>query len=393
MYIDVEKLLKGLYEAELLPNDFSPERIAPDFGFNVLNKFAILYKPLIDEQYLNNGGIKPIWPGRKNFAVCLTHDVDHVSHHSLKQWIRPRIVELKEKSTTAKIRSLAGTGIELMRNEWKGLERDPIHCYERWIEAEEKINAQSTFFFWPGWSNVHKHHNGDCNYELTDKVIFDQQKCTVSEMIGEIARRGFEIGLHPSWYSFNDIEELKSQKEALEKILDSEIVSVRQHCLHYDIRITPSLHNEVGFKYDSTLGFNDNVGFRFGTSYPWKLFDIRLKKKLQIMEIPLIAQDGAMLKQFKGLRLDSETAFQYIVQLTNSVEKVGGVLTLLWHPSSIQNLVYWDLYLRVLDYLSKKNPWFATIQQLGDWWQVNKIQELSATGDPIDAKAYMPYEL
>ena len=95
MHIDVEKLLKGLYEAEALPKDFTPERIAPDFGFNILNKSGILYKPMIDEQYLNNGGVKPTWPDRKSFAVCLTHDVDHVSLHSLRQWIRQRIEELK----------------------------------------------------------------------------------------------------------------------------------------------------------------------------------------------------------------------------------------------------------------------------------------------------------
>ena len=61
---------------------------------------------------------------------------------------------------------------------------------------------------------------------------------------------------------------MKSQKEVLEKALCHDIVSVQQHYLHYDIRVTPSVQAEAGFKYDPTLGFNDNVGCRFGTCYP-----------------------------------------------------------------------------------------------------------------------------
>ena len=115
-------------------------------------------------------------------------------------------------------------------------------------------------------------------YELTDPVIFDNQRCTVAEMIREIDRQGWEIGLHPSWYSFDDADELKRQKDSLEKALGHEIVSIRQHYLHYDIRVTPAVHAAARFKYDSTLGFNDNVGFKFGTCYPYHLYDLKVKE-------------------------------------------------------------------------------------------------------------------
>jgi len=54
-------------------------------------------------------------------------------------------------------------------------------------------------------------------------------------MIREIDRCGWEIELHPSWYSFDDADELKRQKEALEKALGHEIVSIRQHYLQSEI--------------------------------------------------------------------------------------------------------------------------------------------------------------
>lgn len=75
-----------------------------------------------------------------------------------------------------------------------------------------------------------------------------------------------------------------------------------------------------------------------------------------------------MLNPFKGLRIDARTAFHYIVQITDVVENVGGVLTLLWHTNEISNPENWALYSKILKYLSGKNPWIASVKQVGDWW-------------------------
>ena len=245
---------------------------------------------------------------------------------------------------------------------------DPLHCYERWLKVEEEYGAKSTFFFWPGWKSVTRHHWTDPIYDLNDRVLFDGNNCTVAEMIQEIHRRGWEIGLHPSWYAYNDVDELKRQKDALEKAVGDPIHSIRQHYLHYDIRITPRTHSAAGFKYDSTLGFTDNIGFRFGTCYPWKLFDLGSKKELPILEISLIVQDTAMLNPSKGMRIDSKMALRYMLLIVEEVEKVGGVLTLLWHPNEIINHESWALYLKILNYLRDKNAWITSLQEVGNWW-------------------------
>ena len=366
MTINYQKLLQGRYEAERLPKDFSPERIVLDFAFNALNPQSLIYRPVVDEHFLNNGGQKPVWPDGKPFAVCLTHDVDAVSLFSLPQSLRARLARLSNTDNTSHIvRICLGIGKDLAKAGVRRREKDPLHCYEKWLEVESDIDARSTFFFWPGLSAITKRHHTDCMYELSDSIVFDKQRCTVAEMIQEIDRRGWEIGLHPSWYSFNDTNELKRQKETLEKALGHEIVSIRQHYLHYDIRNTPRVHAEAGFKYDSTLGFNDNVGFRFGTCYPWHLYDLKAEKELPVMEIPLIVQDGAMLNPSKGMRLDENTAFEYVKQITEAVEKVGGILTLLWHPNHIIKPDWWNLYLRILEYLKGRNAWFGSVREIG----------------------------
>jgi len=107
------------------------------------------------------------------------------------------------------------------------------------------------------------------------------------------------------------------------------------------------------------------VEFRFGTCYPWHLYDLKAEKKLPIMEIPLIIQDGAMLNLDKGMRLDEDTAFKYVEQITEAIEKVGGVLTLLWHPNHILKEDWWRLYLRILNYLKAQNAWFGSLGEVG----------------------------
>lgn len=365
---DFEKLLQGRYEADRLPKDFSPERIVPDFAFNVLNSVGLLYRPVVDEANLKNGGQKPNWPDGKPFSVCLTHDVDMISRYSWKESLKIRRAQCANANSTFEAtRTFLGLGIDVLRH-YSNI-KDPLHCYERWVEVEKEVGVRSTFFFWPGLNGVRRRHYTDCTYKLSDSVVFDNQKCTVWEMMQEIDRQGWEVGLHSSWYSFDDADELKHQKETLEKVLGHEIFSIRQHFLHCDIRITPRAQCEAGFKYDSTLGFNDNLGFRFGTCYPWHLYDLKAGKELSIIEVPLIVQDGAMLNPTKGMRLDEDTAFQYVVQITEAVEEVGGILTLSWHPNQIIQSDWWNLYCRTLNYLTEKNPWFASVKEIGMWWE------------------------
>jgi len=374
MEIDAKKLLQGHYEVERLPNDFSPERTVPDFAFNILNSLGLLYRPVVDKQMLANGQSPPEWPEGKPFVVCLTHDVDAVSSSSIKQFLRRcshSMNHFRRRTDRKAIKMLALNLMNIAKAIKNLSTKDPLHCYEKWLDVERKVGAKSTFFFLP--DKVSKAHWTDGAYRYSDVVVFDGQKCAVAEMMREINRQGWEVGLHASWYAFNDADELKYQKEQIENVLGHSIESIRQHYLHYDIRVTPRAHAEAEFKYDSTLGFNNNIGFRFGTSYPWHLYDLEKDEYVDILEIPLIIQDGAMLKA-KGLGLDTDTAYSYIVQIAKEVEKAGGVLTLLWHSNNIIHQSYWNLYLRILEYLKKRNAWFGSMQEVGNWWVNNDIK-------------------
>ncbi len=368
--IDSNKLLRGVYETERIPGGIPYPRTEPDFTRNILNEHGVLYRPVVDEDHLEKGGQKPVWPDGKAFCVCLTHDADWVSQYSLRQSIRK--AGRDNVSGRRKDRIITDLTKDIVRNLLRFGKKDDFNRYEEWLKVEERIGARSTFFFWPGRKSVKKPHRTDCLYEMTDDVVFDGRKCTVSDMIKEIDQRGREIGLHASWNSSDDADEMKRQKESLERVVGHEVASVRQHFLHYDIRVTPGVQAEAGFKYDSTLGFNDNIGFRFGTCYPWNLYNIDTGKETDLLEVPLIIQDGAMLSADKFLKLNTDEAFARISELGAEVEKAGGVLTLLWHPHVHVWPEWKELYIKTLDHFKNKNAWFAPVKETGEWWQKNK---------------------
>lgn len=374
----VSNFKHGEFEAERFPTDLR-ERSSPDFGVNPLNKLGLLYRPVLDENLLIEGANRPNWPDNAKFAVCLTHDLDHIGTTNLRYLMRKHIRlakyqhRMKDRdspnSIQAGITQMLRTAIRGTIDSGKTIIRNKSNSpnpFYRLIQLEQSFDVNSTIFVLP--EPAGETHYSDPPYRLTDKIQCDLSSRTVASLLDDISSQGFEIGLHASWYSYSNSEYLKQEKRYLEDTLNENIESVRHHWLHFDPRITPSVQHEAGLKFDSTLGFNRNVGFRRGTSYPWTLRDIESGTDTDVLEIPLIVQDNGLLRQ-SGLGLSNSLTLDYIRLLTRRVKEVGGVLTLLWHPSNLESDEDWDLYTDVLNYLKSQNPYFGTISDIGYWWK------------------------
>ena len=96
-------------------------------------------------------------------------------------------------------------------------------------------------------------------------------------------------------------------------------------------------------KYDSTLGFAEEGGFRCGTCYEYPVFDIIQRKELELIERPFILMDTSY---FKISNLTEEKWIEEISYFKNIIRKYGGEFTFIWHNSS-----FTDLYLN-RNYLS-----------------------------------------
>lgn len=331
-----------------------------------------IHQPRADLDAIESGIARPEWPGGCPFAVCLTHDVDNVAWDNAKMHVRRAV---------AQIRHLLGRPLE--RRSWGGLKSavywatraampprrpDSLHCYERWLDLESAVGARSTFYFLP--DSYARPHFSDGGYRYQDRIVFDGKRCTVVEMMREIHNRGWEIGLHASWYASCSVAEMKREKEQLERSARTEVVSVRQHFLHCDIRHSPWIYQQAGLRNDSSMGFNDVVGFRHATCWPYELNDHKTGKSTGVMELPLTIQDRCLTG--RGGKIDVPRAVERGMALAGHVEAVGGLLTILWHPKLIANYASMEVYVSLLETLRRRGAWFGTAREIADWWRVHR---------------------
>ena len=80
--------MRGQYELEYFPENYTEIFPPPDYSFNILYRHGLLYQPVLDQAFLESYKRKPVWPEEKDFAVCLTHDVDRVSQFCRHQALR-----------------------------------------------------------------------------------------------------------------------------------------------------------------------------------------------------------------------------------------------------------------------------------------------------------------
>ena len=323
---------------------------------------ASLYRPILNQllcQKIRGWSDQIKWPNEKQFAACLTHDVDSVRLFSRRELVRT-ISQYVQSCRTGKERlkhllSLSG----LRHREQK------VDLFTPWMEEERKHGFRSTFYFFP--SRVSGRDPRDCTYQWDDPVTYRGKNATVQELVREIDHQGFEIGLHGSFSSATNYDFLREQKEDLEKVLGCEVYSIRQHNLRFDIRSTPLIHERAGFQSDSTVGFNRDVGFRSGIAYPYRPFDWDEKRSLGLLEIPLVLQDGALLRK-DNLGLHLEKAFEVCRLLIDRVAETRGVITLLWHPNNMLDPAWFELYSKLLDEIDRRKGWGASAKQIYDWW-------------------------
>jgi hypothetical protein len=92
------------------------------------------------------------------------------------------------------------------------------------------------------------------------------------------------------------------------------------------------------------------IGFRCGICYPFKVFDLKTKSKLDIVEIPLIMMDVTLTNYMKIN--PTKELNEIIVRVINQVKKHDGVLNIIWHNNSYYDYLggpYEDLLIKIMN--------------------------------------------
>ena len=173
----------------------------------------------------------------------------------------------------------------------------------------------------------------------------------IRHLLREIYDRGHEIGLHPSYNSFDSESQLKLEAERLYLACKREGIKLhatgsRMHYLRWSHPATLRYLDSAGLTYDNTLTYPDRPGFRCGTCFEYPGFDPVRGQSLNVRVRPLVAMDVSVFgSQYMGC--NHADALELLAGLKEKCRKVGGCFTLLWHNSELRGRQ--SLYQAVLD--------------------------------------------
>lgn len=341
--------------------------------FRILMRFsAIMDVPLVHKWF---------HPRNCDMVMCLTHDVDHAISveeglDAIANLRAGKVINGLAKvilaSTALVSNVLPKLRIRKSRDSLRLLPRrltrklmlyNSVWNFGEYIEIERRYGATSSFYFLTN---------------LTDEDSdYDFQNPLIKEVTKFIERSGCEVGLHGSFNSCNDKTRIIEEKKSLERSLGAEVVGVRQHFLRIVVPDTWKNQESAGFSYDTTFGYADEMGFRAGTCLPYYPWNSKEKRKLAMLEIPLVIMDRTLFWK-RYLALTSDQAFQNCRKLVDVTHKYNGVVTLLWHPHGTlmnrkKNQSWCDPYKRILAYSSRYAPWYTNGKGLAEWWNLRKL--------------------
>ena len=310
--------------------------------------------------------IPPV-PEGFQFVACLTHDVDHpsVCQHNLDHtmvgflfraifgsllgtFLGRMSIRDAVKNWVAAIK-LPFVYIGLAKDFWRDFD-------DRYLELEQGI--PSTFFLIPRKNYSGKRVDGPApalraaRYEAKE----------LADKICSLRTAGREVGLHgiDAWIdSSTGCEEL-GEIRRLTGVSDT---GVRMHWLYYDEK-SPATLEKAGAAYDSTIGYNETVGYRAGTTQVYKPLEVQ-----QLLELPMHAMDSALF-YLRYLGLSQRKASARLRQLADDVVRFGGALTINWHDRSLAPERLWcKSYRDLIQDLKIRDAWFATGGQAVSWFQ------------------------
>lgn len=300
------------------------------------------HKNVLDPEvskFLVENGFEFFWPDDKKFAVCLTHDIDNIYPSWKYRYFTSLKLGLKFRFKEALNRFLK--------------EENPYWNFRETVDLERKYDARSSFYIITANKDIRGYP-----YDAID----------LKDELRYLVDNGCEVGLHGGYYSYANVKAMKKEKRELERILGKEVIGYRNHYLRFKVPDTWELLGKAGFKYDTTFTYADMVGFRNGMCHPFKPFNLNVNKEIDILEIPLTIMDGTL---FSYMKLSFNEAWEICKKLIDTIEKYNGVLTVLWHNTSFDDIFYKDwgkLYEKILRYCYEKNAWMTSSEEIYNWW-------------------------
>ncbi len=228
------------------------------------------------------------------------------------------------------------------------------------MDLEESLGVRSTFFFLNESSRWRLFNLESMMLFIGRYRIHDER---IQDAIRVLDEKGWEIGMHGSYYSYQEKSLLEKEKQALEAILGKTVYGSRQHYLNLNIPETWQYQSQLGLAYDSTLGYTRRVGFKWNMTQPFYPRNPATGKAIPILQIPLGIMDVPLMKL--------PDPWEAALHLIDEANDKQAVLTLNWHqrvfnPWEFQ--AWQDIYIRIIQESLRREAWVVPLGRIANWW-------------------------
>ncbi len=210
-------------------------------------------------------------------TMDLSHDLD-ILFRIKNQWsyVRAIAANLYHHRGLGELRNICS-------HWWKRLilnTKDPYDSFDELLRAENKWTAKTLFLMTGGTTKYDNLYNIDDPY--------------IDHVIRMASARGYQFGIHPSYNAGFEAAMYYKEIKKLESKTQTTTVNNRQHWLRFDWQITPYIWAQNGIQIDYSMGYNQHVGFRCGTGFPYRMYDFKNEKAFTWTEVPLVLMDSSV---------------------------------------------------------------------------------------------------
>jgi hypothetical protein len=329
--------------------------------------------------------IPPV-PDGHPFIACLTHDIDHPSirQHkldhtmfgflyravfgALRRVMRGEISVRDMLRNWAAVLKLPFVYLGLAKDFWREFD-------DQYLELEKGLC--STFFVIPFKNHPGKNSHGPAPKSRAARY----GAADIADTIRKLMIAGSEVGLHgiDAWL---DSARCRAELEEIRRLTGVSEVGVRMHWLCYDQQSPVALEKGEA-AYDSSIGYNETVGYRAGTTQAYKPLPAA-----RLLELPLHVMDTSLFYPVH-LGLSPQQASTLLSKLVANAVHLGGCLTINWHDRSVFPERMWGgCYRDLIEDLKSRGAWFATAGQAVSWFRKRRsvVFETDSDGSAVCAR-------
>jgi hypothetical protein len=275
------------------------------------------------------------YPGLKfkehKFSYLSTVDIDNAYKFKYKGIMREAGGYLKSLVTRNFSEIKERTAVVMSKK------TDPFDSYDFLLEVQKKNDLNVMYFFLLGDYGVNdkNHPANNKDFQILIKHLADYAK----------------IGIHPSYRSNNDLNQLKVEVNRLANITHRDIRNSRQHFAILKFPETYQALLQTGVTADYSMGYGNYNGFRASFCIPYNWYDLDAEQ-----ETPLIIHPFCIIEttlKFTN-KATEQTAMQFVKPIIDEVKKYNGELVTTIHNDTMGSVSEWKGWQEVYENIVKE---------------------------------------